>query len=71
MPRPKHHLELQKTALNLYKEDWVFLLQAYDRMGAGAAIRELVHAHVQKIRAEIAKKTQATVEIPMEEIFPE
>lgn len=44
---------LHKVTLNLYEGDFEELQNLHPELGGGKVIRELVHAHVIKVRAKL------------------
>ena len=48
--RRKADYPLQKVTLNLFEGDWDFLQATYPRIGASRVIRDLVRAHVNKVK---------------------
>jgi hypothetical protein len=60
----KYDLKLIRYHGQLYEEDWDFLKRflgpgSKSRIGAGPAVREIVHAAVGKLKAKIIEKTDA------------
>lgn len=48
--------ELHKVTLNLYEGDFQRLQVYYADMGAGAAIRLIIHSHLARLDQEVAKR---------------
>lgn len=55
MSRRKAPEPLTKVTLNLYSSDYEQMQAIYPQVGATVAVRELVKAHVAKVRARLIK----------------
>ena len=69
MPRRRTLLDAKKVTMNFHSSSYQRMGELYPSVGAQAAIRALVHAHVQKADARLIAETEALVrEIDVEDI---
>jgi hypothetical protein len=59
--RRKEDFPIQKVTLNLYHGDFEELRALHPRVGAAKVIRELVHAHIARVKDEQAARTDDSV----------
>lgn len=66
MTTRKAEFPIQKVTLNLFADDWRFLSDFYTAGGPSRAVRDLVHAHV--IRLKKAQGPKPSAEVNLEEL---
>ena len=49
---------LQKVTLNVYRGDWDSLKDLHPEIGPSLALREILHAHVEGIKEQVARTAQ-------------
>jgi hypothetical protein len=66
---PKRTSELHKHTLNLYEGDMERMCLAYPDIGGSAAIRTIIHNHLEKVESQVEKPT-VLPSIDLEDLLP-
>ena len=61
----KSEIPLRKERLNLYEGDFAKMQRLFPQLGAGPAIRELVHNFIRRMEAS---KPRETIELPINDL---
>lgn len=64
----KSPIPISRHTLYLYEGDFAALQSAYSELGAGPAIRDIVRAHLNKVKAARVANTVGTLDINLGEI---